>query len=324
VGLLGVYGIWYALLICLGFFGPLIATLLATYTNSFSEVFSLEPWKWLLLERSADLPAYLSLALGAMLLFFMMYFLPLFIIKIILINIDIKLGFYFDYLLSYLPLFVLPVIHGRLSGAFVAMNGEQSEMNGEEVGADESPLSRPNFLSEQKKIYEHFLQTIEQLSSSDLEQFEDRAKSEIPNIYQALILSYVYKKNKQLKQALQQAKQTISECLHEGLGYDALQLLRFYQTERKELAITAESLIQLGDYSTLHNAYLDAAWCYIMATHQLPNEEQLAIQKKFLHMADKARQYGEQKTAKNLFSLFCKQYPDSSLTEFARQQIDES
>jgi hypothetical protein len=315
-------GVWYAILVVLSFFGPLISALLASQTQTASEVISSKPWLWLLFHRAGDVPAYIGQVAGGMILFFMKYFLPLFILKLLVFKISLKGGVYFNEVLGYLPLVIFPIILGRLSGAFAHFNEESNEQSPKKDKA--STAFSPDSSSTQKKDYEHLLKNIEQLSPSELQQTEEKVKQTEPDIYQSLMLSYLYKKTQQPEQATLQARHTLKQCLDESYGYEAIKLFHYYIKERTALNLSTEQLIQLADYSVLHNAYNDAAWCYIMAAVQLPEEQKLAVQKKFLHMADTARQHGSPQTANSLLTLFCKQFPDSSLSEFARQQIDPS
>lgn len=309
--------IWYACFIVLVFFGPLIATLLAIYTESFSEVISIEPWKWLLSRRSSDLPAYMGQALGGMILFLMKYLLPFFILKTLAFHISLKMELYLNEAFVFLPFIIFPILAGRLSGAFVAMEDEGNELSGEQLAKGQSTAAM-----EQKKMYEHLLQTINDLSPEDMGLIEQKAESAEPNIYQELILSYLYKRTKDSKLALLQAKQTLSQCLNSGMEYDAVTLFRYYIKDKTALNLSAEQLLQLAHALTLQDAYAEVAWCYMMAIIQVPDEEKLAIQKKLLQVAATARQQGAHEIANSLFTLFCQQFPDSSLAEFARQQID--
>lgn len=320
ISLGGGIGIWYAILIILSFFGPLIAALLASKTENVNEVISAKPWLWLLFHRSGDVPAYIAQVVGGMILFFMKYFLVLFILKILVFKISLKAGVYFNEALSYLPLILFPIILGRLSGAFVHFNEESNEQGLKKDKA--SSAFSPDSSSEQKSDYEHLLKNIEQMSQPELQQAEEKARQSEPNIYQSLILSYLFKKTQKPEQALVQTRQTIKQCLDASYGYEAIKLFHYYIKERTALSLPAEQLVQLADYSVLHNAYNDAAWCYVMAAVQLPEEQKLALQKKFLHMADTARQHGSAQTANSLLTLFCQQFPDSPLVDFARQQID--
>ena len=305
--------IWYLGLIVLAFFGPLMAALLAIYTESFSEVISIDPWKWLFSHRAADLPAYMGQTIGGILLFLMKYLFPFFVLTTLAYYISLKFELCLNEAFGFLPIIVFPILAGRLSGSFVAMEKEESELSGKETA---------NADMEQKRIYEHLLQNIKELSPADISIMEQKTESGEPDIYQALVLSYLYKKTRDQKQALLQARQTISQCLDKGMDYDAVKLFRYYIKEKTTLNLSAAHLLQLAHALTLQDAYADVAWCYMMAIIQVPDEEKLAIQKSFLHAAATARQNGANEVANSLFKLFCQQFPDSSLVEFARQQID--
>lgn len=316
VGLSSSVGIWYACLVVLGFFGPLCAALLACHTKSLSEVISSDTWAWLFLDRASDLPAFLGQVCGGIILFCMKYFILFFILKTLAFSMSMKLGLYLNDVLSAVPALLFPVILGRLSGAFVAMDELEVESCDEEKAE-----SNADFLQEQKKIYGDLLRSIDTLSPSDLAQAEHNAEHAAANIYQALVLSYLYKKTKSPQEALSHARKTLAQCLNEGLGTDAVQLFRYYFKEKTALNLSTEQLVQLGHYLDLQNAYPDAAWCYMLAIMQAPEEDKLAIQKEYLHVADVARQHGADEVANSLLHLFCKQFPESSLTEFARAQI---
>lgn len=316
VGLGSSVGIWYACLVVLIFFGPLLAALLACHTKALSEVISTDTWAWLFLDRGADLAAFLGQVCGGIILFCMKYFILFFILKTLAFSLSMKLGLYLNAVLSVVPALLFPVILGRLSGAFVAMD-ELDVRSFDIPKAD----TKADLLQEQKKTYDDLLRTINTLSADDLAQAQQNAEHAEANIYQALVLSYLYKKTKGLEEALSHARKTLGQCLIEGLGRDAVQLFRYYFKEKTALKLSTEQLLQLGHYLDLENAYPDAAWCYMLAAIQAPEEDKLAIQKEFLHVADVARQHGAHELANSLLHLFCKQFPKSSLTEFARAQI---
>lgn len=319
ISLSGSVDLWYALLVVLSFFGPLFAPLLASYTQSLSEIFSLKPWHWLLFKRARDLPAYLAQVVGGMVLFFMKYFLPLYILKLLIFKISLVGGLYFNRGVTTLPLIILPIILGRLSGAFIAVDEE----NYDDGAHEESPKDNKTVQQGYKIAYEKVLKNIETMPQSELEMAEQEALAAEPSVYKALVLSYIYKKNQPLEKALPQAQQALKQCIENALGYDAVRLFQYYAQERTAFKLPPEQLLELADYAVLHNAYNEAAWCYITAIVELPEEQKLSVQKKFLHMADTARQHGAVTAANSLLTLFCKQFPDSPLSEFARQQIND-
>lgn len=311
--------IWYAILVLLVFFGPMVAALLTIYTQFLSDVLSVEPLFWILKERCRDLASYFSQIIGVTVLFFIKYLIPLIILKIIAFKISIKFGLYVTKFMTLLPLIVTPIIIGRLSGVFVAV--ERLKLD-QFIDNKEKGQPTPNgFMQGEKKDYEHLLSVINTMTIDEIKNMIASLKAKKSNIYKQLSLCYLYQKAGNQQEIISESQQAIRLCFQEGMGYEAVKLFRNLVKERNQLKLTVEELTGLAHFLTEKNYYADAAWCYMMAIRQMPEEEQLGLHKKFLHMADLARRHASNETANQLYQLFCNEFPDSPLSEFAKSQI---
>lgn len=314
----GWVAIGYALLVVLSFFGPLLAAALAVYTESLSEVFSREPWQWLFQERRADLICYCSQTVGGIVLFLLTFFLALVALQVLVSNISIRAGLYFNTALSYLPLLLAPILVGRLSGALVA----KDELAEAIMPSTLNGTGKPEAAVKGRSAYEDLMRQIPHMSHAEVESQINQIKAEEATTDQSVVLSYLYAQAGHPEEAIEQAKRALKQCLADDRGSDAVKLFRFFIKDKSKLHLNEQDLDKLGSYLALQNHYQEAAWCYFTAAKQLQGEAQLLMQKNYLRICDQMRQSGASEAAKGLYVLFCKHFPESSLFEFAKGQIE--
>lgn len=314
----GWVAIGYALLVVLSFFGPLLAAALAVYTESLSEVFSREPWQWLFQERRAELICYCSQTVGGIVLFLLTFFLVFVTLQILVSTLSIRAGLYFNAALSYLPFILAPILVGRLSGALVA----KDELAETAIASTLNGTGKPGVAVKGRSVYEDLMREVPHMSPAEAESQISQIKAEEATTDQAVVLSYLYAQAGHPEEAIEQAKRALTQCLTDDRGIDAVKLFRFFGKDKSKLDLNEQDLDKLGSYLALQNHYHEAAWCYLTAAKRLQGEAQLLMQKNYLRICDQVRQSGASEAAKGLYVLFCKHFPQSSLFEFAKGQIE--
>ena len=98
---------------------PLFSALIATYTDTVGELFSMETYSWLFSERKADILSFVSLVVGGVFVFYMIYIIPMCVISVIARKISYRLGFMVMSFFYSAPMMLAPVLVGRACGAFV-------------------------------------------------------------------------------------------------------------------------------------------------------------------------------------------------------------
>lgn len=333
----GFHGLLLALIILICIFAPTISCILATETSSFSEVFSLEPLVWLYDERRNDLGTYYVSIIGGILVFYAKYLIPLLIIDLMAYRISLEAGMSFSLFIYLLPILVSPILIGRLSGAFIA--GESNLY--EQPTATHSPvvsqglgrasanntsqsetILQQNELSDLakcKKTYEHLVNQIDKLNTEELNKLMSEAENAKQNVYTLLQLSYLYKKMDRKTESLAKANAAFSICLNEGMGYEAVQLFKYFTKDRSQLQLANSQLLVLAPHLSKHQLFMDAAWCYLLVmADELSSDELLSIQKKFVSLANEAGQQNHLDISINLYNLFLQRYPDSTLNDYVK------
>ncbi|KTD76606.1 hypothetical protein [Legionella waltersii] len=329
----------YALLVLVSVFAPTLCYILATTTSSITDLFSFEPIQWLLQDRRQDLGTYYASIIGGLVIFYIKYLVPLLIINQIAYKISVPFGLKFSLFIYMLPFFASPILIGRLTGGFIAGESTLDEdvttetnkiisqvihgANNQSTNTDASPS--PGDLAslvKSKKGFEQLLNTIDELSPEEITQNILEAEKAGNNIYTLLQLSFLYKKANRKQEALVKASVAINKCLSDGMGFEALQLFKYFSKDRSQLQLQSQQLQILASHLIKHKLYMDAAWCYMLVlAEELSLDEQLGVHKKFVSLATEANQNNEPEIALNLYQLFLQRYPESTLVDFVKSAM---
>ena len=92
---------------------------------------------------------------------------------------------------------------------------------------------------------------------------------------------------------------------------------------KNAVSMDKDEFILLAGILLNQQQFMESAWCCLLAFKAGATEadEKLTIQKKFLSIADEAEKAGKTEIARGLYTLFIKNFPDSSLADFAREQL---
>mgnify|MGYP001405079693 CR=1 FL=1 len=136
----GVMGFLTLLLGLVFIFAPTLGFIICTATDEIAEMFNVELWKYLFIEQKADLVVFYTSLVGGVLVFWLIYALPLIVIVMIGVSISSALGGILGGFIMSLPLIMAPVLLGRLCGALV--KGAAPDMSSEPQSeqSPESPL----------------------------------------------------------------------------------------------------------------------------------------------------------------------------------------
>lgn len=334
----GFHGLLLAFIILICIFAPTISCILSTETSSINDVFSLDPIAWLYDERRYDLSTYYVSIIGGILVFYAKYLIPLLIINLMAYKISFEAGATFSFFIYLLPVLASPILVGRLSGAFIIGESnlyEQSTpirhstvsqtLGGAEETSQSETILQQNELSDLvkcKKTYEHLVNQINKLNTAELNKIMSEAENAKQNVYTLLQLSYLYKKMDRKTESLEKANAAFSICLNEGMGYEAVQLFKYFTKDRSQLQLENSQLLVLAPHLSKHQLFMDAAWCYLLVmADELSSEELLSIQKKFVSLANEAGQQNHLDISINLYNLFLQRYPDSTLIDYVKTAV---
>lgn len=323
-------------------FGPTISCILAAITSSFEEIFSLEPIIWLWSDRRSDIGPYYAAIIGGLAFFYVKYIIPLSIINVLLYKSSFQSGLAFSYFISLLPFLVSPIIVGRLTGAFIA--GEQTMAEPVDNQDSHAPYSPPPQSNTNSSDNGNSVQTnndseswanlknklndlLPRLGKMDDSELANQVSSfkllDTNNVHVQLALVHLYHHQKLPEKALEQAKTALKSCLQNGMGYEAVTIFQLFKQDKAKLDMDNQAMVSLGAFLTSQQHFMDAAWCYMMAIASAKTEdEKLEYQKKYIEMADKANQANETSLAYQLYKLFLKQCPDSTLADFVADQAN--
>jgi hypothetical protein len=328
----------FIMLICI--FAPTLCCILATYTETVSEVLSIEPLRWLYEDRRDDLGAFYACLIGGMFVFWAKYIIPLLIFAILAFKSSSNFGATVATFIYILPFIVSPVLIGRLSGAFIA--GEVSIEDS--FDASSAPVSMlaskdPSIAraaahnlaqtsghansEKSKKSYTETVSNLNEYSPSQINELIRKAEHSEQNLFTLLELSYLYKKTERLNDAIKNAGNGLQMTLNQGMGFEAVQLFKYFAKERSQLKLTLQNLQQLAPHLVNHHYFMDAAWCYLTIIASSTDDEKLSMQKKLFSVAEAASVAGNAQVAFNLYNLFSENYPDSTLVDFARNAATE-
>ncbi|HJN51230.1 MAG: hypothetical protein QGI68_18775 [Pseudomonadales bacterium] len=123
----GLMGIVTVLLGLVFIFAPTLGFIICTATDEIADMFSLELWKYLLIEQKADLVVFYTSLIGGVLIFWLIYALPLIIIVMVGATLSSTVGGVLGGFIMSLPLIMAPVLLGRLCGALVKGAAQEEE-----------------------------------------------------------------------------------------------------------------------------------------------------------------------------------------------------
>lgn len=317
---------------------PLLTAIVAAQSDELGDAFQIERWLTPLRERRDDLLCYLAILYGSLLLFYLLYALPLLALTTLAFKISTGLGGVVAGLLALLPMALLPVIIGRMSGAFVygqaSLDLEQVLPTPDGPGeallhplvireaarpTDASPAAAPAV----KMTLETLQAKVAAVPATALTDAIAAASSGLTrsprDAWLAAELCLLQRQSGANDAAPASAGNAIRHALLHGQAALACWLTQQFWAERNQLTLDSAALEPLGRALLNQQAYQEAAWCLHAAG--VASQDLLKAQKGLLEVANRAGENGEAAVACLLYESFLKKYPSSQFAGFARDTL---
>lgn len=304
---------------------PTLCLLITLHCISTKALFEGQAWRWLLNERRSDLMIFLSSLLGGSMVMVLCSFIP----ALILVGLGFKnsasAGMFIAGILYLWIASTMTVLNGRLAGAFVAHDVVQIDFIADEplivsTEADSAPQvivhpiePKPDLTEIVRRIAAlEEAQLIDALSAGS--QLETSLMAPMRGQIEQMLL---FLRRKDLGSARIFAALAIDGSAQRGFSDISMQLFEKLGSERRKLKLAAYSHEILGNMYQQRKQLLDAAWCLHAAA--ITAGDPIKAQKRLFQLAELAEKNGKQDEALTLYGILIKQYPNSTLLEFAQQ-----
>ncbi len=186
-------GILLLIIFILSILGPLLDVLVATATDSLGEIFDKELWMSFITDFRPDFLVFCTNAIGAVIIFWMIFALPLLLVVAVAYAISSTLGTILLTFVMLLPGAISPIILGRMAGAMVyaieqdiadyAEDVELSEMHITSEPADEesSPLVADTPAIPSQQVAEEQINAVESNTQSAATTTPAAERDSVPN-----------------------------------------------------------------------------------------------------------------------------------------------
>jgi tetratricopeptide (TPR) repeat protein len=312
---------------------PSLCLLVSLYSHNVEAIFKKDSWDWLLNRRRDDLPAYLSHLAGSCLLMLFCSLLPALIIIYLAFQGSTKAGINVAGFIYIWYAATVPILTGRLAGAFVAEELPQATqvMHDNPAAPFSAPLTvampeTPKIPPEPKPDMGEIEQRLAQLDDNMLPdalaaatEMESSQTAPIRGQIEQAILSI---RLGDQPAACDYAVRAIDNAAQRGFGDISIRLFEKMGTERRKLKLAPYSFEIIGNIFQQRKNLLEAAWCYHAAATS--TGDTLKAQKRLFQIAEIAEKSGNHADALTLYEVLIKQYPDSTLVEFARQGVSRT
>jgi tetratricopeptide (TPR) repeat protein len=307
---------------------PTLCLLITLYSSSIKGLFNGQSWGWLLNQRRTDLVTFWSSLIGGSLVMFLCALLPALILAYMGFKDSSKTGLNISGFLYLWIVSTIPLLNGRLAGAFVAQDFVQIDFIADEtltmVKETDPPApvitTRP---LELKPDLAEIEQRIAELEESGLAEAMTAASelemSLVAPIRGQIEQMLLHIRHGDSDSARNSAEKAIDSAAQRGFADISMKLFEKLGADRRKLKLAAYSLEILGNMYQQKKQLLDAAWCLHAAANVAGDA--IKAQKRLFQIAEIAEKSGKQKEAHTLYEILIKQYPDSTLVEFAQQGV---
>jgi tetratricopeptide (TPR) repeat protein len=313
-------------LVFIAIFLPTLCLLITLYSSSTKGLFDAQSWSWLLNQRRADLVTFWSSLIGGGLVMFLCAFLPALILVYLGFKDSPKTGLNIAGFLYLWVIATIPQLNGRLAGAFVAQDFVRIDFVADEplTIVTETDLPAPVITSrkiESKPDLAEIEQRIAGLENSALAEAMTAA-SELETSLAAPIRGQIeqmllHMRHGDSDSARNAAEKAIDSAAQRGFADISMMLFEKLGGDRRKSKLAAYSLEILGNMYQQKKQLLDAAWCFHAAANAAGDP--IKAQKRLFQIAEIAETSANYKVAFTLYEILIKQYPDSTLLEFAQQ-----
>jgi hypothetical protein len=315
------------LLIIIALLLPTLCLLISLYSSTTKGLFSRFSWEWLLKQRGNDLAPFWSSLMGGGLVMILISFLPALVLVYIGFKGSSRTGMYVAVFLYVWIMSTIPVLNGRLAGTFVFDDFIQLDfVEDEPLVAVEAattlqpvvPPRPPEAKPDMAEIEERMAVIDDPHLTTALEKAKELEMSLIAPLrgqIEQVILAHRLG-NMDLTRSV--AALAINAAAQRGFADISLKLFeKMAAADRRTLQLSAYSLEILGSVYQQKKQLLDAAWC--LHASAIAAGDVIKAQKRLFQIAELAEKSGNNKDASTLYEILMKQYPNSTLMEFAQQ-----
>lgn len=315
-----------ALLVLCVFLLPSLCLLVSLYSSTIKGLFTRHSWSWLLNQRRQDLAPYWSGLLGGSLVMMLCALLPSLVLIYIGFKDTPKTGMYIAGFLYFWVSSTIPELNGKLAGVFVADDFVQLEFIEDEpltiVAEQVSPVpviraqpveAKPDMANIESRMAAIEPDRLTEAVEAAVE-LETSMSAPIRGQIEQMLLAI---RQGDKKNALSSAAKAIDGATQRGFTDIGMKLFERLGGDRRSLKLAAYSLEILGNMYQQKKLLLDAAWCFHAAANTAGDS--IKAQKRLFQIAEIAEKSGNNKDAHTLYGILLKQYPDSTLSEFAQQ-----
>jgi hypothetical protein len=304
---------------------PTLCLLITLYSNSMKGLFTAQSWRWLLEQRRADLATYWSHLIGGSMVMMFCVLLPVLIMAYLGFKDSLKTGLNISGFLYLWVISTIPVLNGRLAGVFVAQDYIQIDFIADEPLTEDLEKNIPSQIIPRQIELKPDLEEIEKrVASIDDTMLPDAiaAASELETSLSAPMRGQIEQMFLSMRcgdtdSARKVAARAIDSTAQRGFVDISKKLFEKMGQDRRKLKLAAYSLEILGNMYQQKKHLLDAAWCLHAAA--LASGDIIKAQKRLFQIAETAEKNGNPKEALILYEILLKQYPKSTLLEYALQ-----
>lgn len=335
---MGWRGAIFLVVFVIAFAGPVLSFFVAAITSSIGELVRPDPWLWLVVTRRRDLIVFLSSAMGGLLVFTMLYAVPLGLVIIVLASMSPELAIVAVGVLYFAPAAASPVLVGRLIGAFVvgedpldgdeapartlvldAVGGESepqvtSSGSASSSGTSVSLSAMPSTLRAGVVITR-----VQKISPSQMPDALFSVKAKLDARPDDLEAHFEYmlllRRNRQVEEFQQVAQKAISLALDKGDGKAAIVIFRSLQKYRDCLKQDTRVMRELKGLFQETTQYADLAWSELSLGDLAGSE----LERRLIEIAESASQAGKSEDALAIYNLLLETFPGSNFKEFVEK-----
>jgi len=306
---------------------PTLCLLIALYSSTTKGLFSRHSWEWLLKQRRGDLIPFWSNLLGGGLVMFLCALVPALLLVYLGFKDSSRTGLYLAVFLYTWILSTIPLLNGWLAGVFVSHDFIQLEFSADEpltVVESDAPALQPTIVSrpieprpDLADIEQRMAETGDDMLLSALAAARELETSLTAPIRGQIEQMFLALRSGDMEQVRSAAAKAIDGTSQRGFNDISLKLFEKIGAERLKLKLSAYSLEILGNMYQQKKQLLDAAWCLHAAANA--GGDSIKAQKRLFQIAELAEKSNNNKDALTLYEILIRQYPNSTLVEFARQ-----
>jgi hypothetical protein len=334
---MGFKGALVVILILFSMFASIASYIIALRADNLGELFSPEPWFWIVQSRLGDFFVLLGALAGGLVVFYFVYSIPSIVVIISAFAMHPALGAFIMGLI-YVALVAVGAIHlGRLSGVFIAYEGSVSNDLADTGGSGlvQAATSEVTAKKENQPVPEtpvpvvaptfSLEETVARVRTLPADQLESTAKKLVEdvkngptNIGASVELTLVYKKMDKTQEMFDEAAQALGLLMAMGNMDIAEKLFTGLGKDRMRTPLVGEDKKRLGQYLVDQGKFLEGG---VLLYSGMAGDDAALAEKKVMETARAAETGGKPKEALVLYQQILKKHPDSNFADFIRDAI---